>query len=452
MLIRFVFENIFSFKEETEFNMVPAKSLKTHPDHLTKVNSRISVLRGSILYGANGAGKSNLVKAADVFQRIVLSGKVPSDIRYLRCRMNALDRPISQTVEFSLEGKAYCYGISYKEGLCTEEWLYAIGSEREKKIFERAYSPDRKTSELSFGKDFDLSGKNAMLVTLLEENILKDDELLIAHRDILKLPELSAVYDWFDKYLSITFPSGRSTSSFNEMYSDDKFRKFAEDVLRGLDVGVDKIMFQNETLGEFIQEVPFIDGNMLDHAISDTKDGRRVIWDTSVFTASLSRDMENGQYYVRRIMTNHKVQGRDCFFELKEESDGTRRLMDYIPLIRDLNVSEVTALIDEIDQSIHPNILLDMMAKLMGSPLSGQLICTSHESILLDCDIFRTDEIWFVEKRKEDQATELYALSDYKPRNDLDIRRGYLKGRFGAVPFLSYADDLKCDPEDAVQK
>ena len=148
-------------------------------------------------------------------------------------------------------------------------------------------------------------------------------------------------------------------------------------------------------------------------------------------------------------MTGHKVQDRDCFFELKEESDGTRRLMDYIPLIRDLNVSEVTVLIDEIDHSIHPNLLLDMMTKLMGSPLSGQLICTSQESILLDCDIFRTDEIWFVEKRKEDQVTELYTLSEFKPRSDLDIRRGYLNGRFGAVPIPSYLNYLWWEREDA---
>ena len=75
----------------------------------------------------------------------------------------------------------------------------------------------------------------------------------------------------------------------------------------------------------------------------------------------------------------------------------------------------------------------------------GQLIFTSHESNLLDLDIFRQDEIWFVEKDNKSGDTKMYSLSEFKPRYDLDIRKGYLKGRFGAIPFLAKLHDLNWD-------
>src|SRR5574344_38301 len=450
MLLRFVFENVLSFKEETDFNLLPAKSLKSHSDHLMGVNSRINVLKGAILYGANGAGKSNLFKAVDQFKRNVVLGKVPAKLMYIRNRMSDSNLPVQQSVEFSIDGKVYSYGISYREGLCLEEWLYDISGEKEKKIFERTYSETKHQPELSFGKEFDLKEKNQLLVKLLQENILKNDELLIAHRDIIKIQELNDVYDWFDKHLIVIFPDIKSTSIFNDMYSDDRFKNFAEGVFRGLDVGVDRLEFKKEKISEFLMEVPLMDAKSLEELKKNIDEDRAEILDTSHFTASLAK--ENGQYYVRRVITNHRADGKDYTFELKEESDGTQRLMDYIPMIKELDTTDRTYFVDEIDRSVHPNILLDMMRKLMANELKGQIICSSHESNLLDCDIFRTDEIWFAEKRREDQSTVLYPLSEFKPRNDLDIRKGYLKGRFGAIPFLGHTDDLKWETNDAVQK
>ena len=423
MLLRFVFENVLSFKEETDFNLLPAKSLKSHNDHLLTVNNRIDVLKGAIIYGANGAGKSNMFKAVDQFKHCVLSGKIPSKLMYIRNRMTEASKPVQQSVEFSIGGRVYSYGMSFTEGLCIEEWLFDISTEKEKKIFERVYSSEKHRAELSFGKDFDQKDKNQLLVKLLEENILKDNELLIAHREIIKLPELEDVYNWFDKHLVVIFPEIKSSSIFDDMYSNERFKTFAEDILRGLDVGVDGIEFKKETISEFLTEAPLVEARQLEEMKKNIDEDKAGILDTSHFTASLAK--ENGQYYVRRIITNHVADGKNYTFELKEESDGTQRLMD---------------------------LMWDMMSKLMSGKSIGQLVCSSHESNLLSCDIFRTDEIWFAEKRHEDQSTVMYPLSDFKPRNDLDIRKGYLKGRFGAIPFLSKTDDLKWGTEDAVQE
>lgn len=102
-------------------------------------------------------------------------------------------------------------------------------------------------------------------------------------------------------------------------------------------------------------------------------------------------------------------------------------------------------MIDEIDQSIHPTLLKEFVAQIQDNPNKvGQLIFTTHESNLLDLDLFRQDEIWFAEKNKEG-ATHLYPLSEYNVRPDLDIRKGYLSGRFGAIPFLGDLRKLRLE-------
>jgi len=129
-------------------------------------------------------------------------------------------------------------------------------------------------------------------------------------------------------------------------------------------------------------------------------------------------------------------------FTSAEESDGTLRLMDYLPaLFKVINTSEVY-LVDEIERSIHPVLIKELIKKFShDNSTKGQLIFTTHESNLLDQDIFRPDEIWFAEKKKEG-STELYPLSEFKEHHTIDIRKGYLNGRYGAIPFLGNLRDL----------
>lgn len=164
--------------------------------------------------------------------------------------------------------------------------------------------------------------------------------------------------------------------------------------------------------------------------------------ETQYFTIGVTKE-EDDKYMIRRITTSHVVNNKPVSFELKEESDGTQRLFDFAPVLYDLMQSDKTIIFDEIDRSIHANLLKMFVEKVMGLPILGQIIFSSHESCLLDCSIFRNDEIWFVEKDRKNQSSRFYTLNDFKPRNDLDIQKGYLKGRFGAIPFLAHLEDLK---------
>lgn len=443
MLIRFDFSNIFSFLEETEFNMLPAKSLKSHSSHLHKVNSNVGVLKGSVIYGANGAGKSNMIKAANLLRDIVLKGRVPSDIRYIRNKFSDKDVPVSQSVEFSYKNKVYNYGITYTSKLCLEEWLYETGTEKEEMVFERSYSSEKKKPSVNMGKKYTSNNeKNALLISLLEDNILKNDELLIKHEDIIKETRISKVREWFQENLKIFFPETKSASIFDTQYENENFKHFSERLLRSFDVGIQDIQLHEDDLDKFVTQT----GMPLDRIFEDIKtnlkkEESRVI-ETQYFTIGVTKE-EDEKYIIRRITTNHVVNEKSVSFELKEESDGTQRLFDFAPVLYDLMSSDKTIIVDEIDRSIHANLLKMFVEKMMNLPIKGQIIFSSHESCLLDCSIFRNDEIWFVEKDRKNQSSRFYTLNDFKPRNDLDIQKGYLKGRFGAIPFLAHLEDLK---------
>jgi AAA15 family ATPase/GTPase len=129
-------------------------------------------------------------------------------------------------------------------------------------------------------------------------------------------------------------------------------------------------------------------------------------------------------------------------FNLDEESDGTVRLLDFIPAFKDLITKRKVILIDEIERSIHPLLIKELIKKFsFDDNTLGQFIFSTHESNLLDQNIFRQDEIWFAEKNKQG-STELYSLSDFKEHNTIDIRKGYLNGRYGSIPFLANLQDL----------
>lgn len=374
MLIRFNTSNFLSFNEETEFNMLASNSLKMHKDHVYTLKKNLNVLKASAIYGANGAGKSNLIKAIHSFKEIVEEGYIPknADLRKNKLVADSMNKPITFEVEFSTGDKIYTYGISFSSNICLEEWFYETGIKSPKLIFERKYSPEKKHPVIKMNEKFIKTEKNKLLITLMEENLLKNNELFISKRENLKIKELDELFDWFICGLIIIYPDTHYNSVLNDSYSNENFRSFSEKLLDSFDLGIDKLIL----------------------------------------------------------------------FDIKDESDGTKRLFDFILMIDNLLKNDSTYIVDEFDRSLHPFLLQKLVQKIMSSKTKGQFVFTTHETGLLNCKIFRADEIWFVKKDKELRSTQLYTLAEFKPRYDLDIEKGYLNGRFGAIPFLSKLEDL----------
>ncbi|MBR1556615.1 MAG: ATP-binding protein, partial [Prevotella sp.] len=152
---------------------------------------------------------------------------------------------------------------------------------------------------------------------------------------------------------------------------------------------------------------------------------------------------EDGVPKIYKQQAIHKdINKEDTIFDMREESDGSIRLLDFIPMLIDLQQNSSVYLIDEIDRSMHPMLsqkLLECYFSALASERDSQLIFTTHECNLLDLEFIRADEVWFVEKDKNG-ASHLTSLAEYKPRED--IRKGYLQGRYGAIPFFAPVKNL----------
>ena len=159
---------------------------------------------------------------------------------------------------------------------------------------------------------------------------------------------------------------------------------------------------------------------------------------------------ENDKIIAAKLVFEHKNNsGNSISFAYAEESDGTKRLLDYLPAFLSVILLKGVYVIDEIERSIHPLLIKELLTKFsLDEKTKGQLIFTTHESNLLDQDILRQDEIWFAEKNKTG-STELYPLSDFKEHHTIDIRKGYLNGRYGAIPFLGNLKDLNWNKYDS---
>ncbi len=436
MLIRFIVENFLSIGDELEFNLLPEQYRKTFPHHIYE-DKNVRLLKTSAIYGANGAGKSNLFAALAYLQKLVLGEqdvpKSTSLLSYRLCEDKRMD-PIRMEVEFIHDGYSLAYGIEFHNGIVLNEYLYELGFKNEDTlIFERKYEDGKNVLEVNRKKIFKTKS-DAMLLNVIEEHFLENHLPLLRCAHVIKKPVIQAAYDWFMTGLYVITPYSKF-APLVEALSNTEFNKFANEVLNSFNTGLEKVEVETMPLEDYISEPQMLE-SVRDRLHKDPS--VRIVLDDLGVTAALIDDREVAlKPYSYHLAEN----GTSVKFELDEESDGSRRLIDYIPLFQIL-MSDSTVLIDEFERSIHPSLLKAMVRKILSpdSDLKGQLIFSTHDCNLLDQSIFRQDEIWFVEKKMG--KTAMYPLTDFEIRQELDIKKGYINGRFGAIPFLGNLENL----------
>ena len=405
------------------------------------------MLRTAVVYGANGAGKSCLIKAIGRLQEMVMNGSVPPSFFRDSTKFNDSEAPVSIEAEFGTDDNQYSYGVSYKGNTCVEEWLYSTVKSTPVCIFERKL--DEKTGKprinMKSGKRDE--AKSKLLISLLETNLLKSNELMLSMHEVIKNKHITDAYNWLMFKLSVIEPETHSTSIFDDRYSDKTFKMQSEKLIAALDLGINGLALKDEDIEmfklriaewpELIQEID----NIIKRLAERPEGEETALLDSGVFTVNIRR--KGDKFFARRVQARHEVKDKQYDFELKEESDGTQRVFDFLPMIQNLKKDAYTFVIDEIDRSLHPTLVRALVAKIVtDKAMKGQLIFTTHDAGLLDGKFFRNDEIWFAEKDRETQNTHLYTLDEFKPRADLDIEKGYLNGRFGAIPFLAKLNEL----------
>jgi AAA15 family ATPase/GTPase len=437
MLIRFIAENFLSFNKETEFNMLTG-DIRRHPSHVHKY-SKIDLLKSAVIYGANGAGKSNLVNAIDCLSDIVTTGDLDLISRDLRFKLDGkTEKPSKLEVEFMVGEKGYSYGVSFKDNIVEEEWLFGLnfGAREDDMIFERKVQK-KGTSKIKMASKYIKTHKDKLLLEVYEDDVLEANELFIYLVKDKKYKEIAEAFSWFETSLLIIFPGMQFADLVSHLTLDSNFKKFTNEVMNSLGTGLNELDIQTLDLENF-----FANDNSTerDRLLKKIKNGETE--KVEGYRNAIAM-LEDGKPVIKKAISYHvDAKGDKIPFELYEESSGTLRLIDFIPVLYSVNKFSATIIIDEIDQSIHPALLKAFIYKIQNDlHLKGQIIVTTHESNLLDLGLFRSDEIWFAEKNKAGES-HFYPLSDFDVRPDLDIRKGYLSGRFGAIPFLGDFKEL----------
>jgi uncharacterized protein len=445
MLVRFSVENYLSFKDKTEFNMLTGNPRRL--THHVYTQNGVELLKMAAIYGANGSGKSNFVEAIVVFRNLISFGLTPfvSDDKRFKLNEDNDKLPISFEIEFITNGVMFFYSIDIEHSIIVKEKLCLSKTEGDDElIFERLFSNNK--ISINFNEKYRQTETDKLRIKLYEDELLKNEETLFS-----KLNEsregFSIVKQAFNWFLQIkTMRPNLSVSHL--VLINPLIHDFVKTYIKDFNIGItdfqivsysfDQYFGENnkqlkEQLKEQLKTKSFIDLNKL---LGFNEAKSKII---AVF--------ENDKYVIKILVTYH-LDNKDnkIPFDPNEESDGTIRLWDLLPAIYFVLNERCLVIIDEIENSIHPYLLKELIRKFSeNKETKGQLVFTTHESNLLDQEIFRQDEIWFAEKNTEG-ATSLFPMSDFNVRYDLDIRKGYLNGRFGAIPFLSNFNDLNWKP------
>lgn len=453
MLIRFTIENFLSFKEREIFSLLPGKgTLKSH--HKSNPINGISVLKTAVIYGANASGKSNLIRAIDFGQKLVLRGtKKEKPIVFNSFKLDKRLTNENSRMEYEIQhkGKNYAYGFVFNSKEIVEEWLYEISKKKEIKIFERN---KLKTFDFDFlfkkNKNEDhrqflnftakATPKNQLFLSEVKSRDVKDN--------VADISDLLNVLDWFTNALTVMYPESKSVSKKFELLEDTNLQQLFTEMLKYFDTGIDSIVFEpidikkldipEEVRKDVENELLSEDSEKTSIFVSHPQDDKYF-----VFTKKKNKTIE-----AKVLKTKHKVAGGTYeLFDLKEESDGTRRMMDLIPLILDFFKGGNVFIIDEMERSLHPNIIYDLFDFFLEkcANVNSQVIVASHESTLLTQRLLRKDEIWFVVKDKAG-ASHMHSLEDYNIRFDKEVRRDYLLGRYKAVPKIGNRSKLTVLP------
>ena len=407
MLIRFSFKNFKSFKNETLLDM-EATSLKEHDYNLVKTD-QIHLLKVAAIYGANASGKTNVLQAFEYMKKRILvsddskkNSAIDEDNIYSFMINN---EPISMEVEIlAKNNKIYKYGFDVLKDHILSEWLYVKKINKFYPIFEREENNiDMKANKISKIVNID----ERTLFLNIYSKIDKDQE------------DFNHVYDWFvnANYLDLGNPRFEdfiNTRISLKILSDNKYKKELLKFIKTFDPGI-----------EGIKTTP--------HSIEKIQDNNNIV----------------------KVELIHRGENNELkALPLELESNGTRKMFHLFDFFMDALRNGMVLFIDELDAKLHPLLtryIINLFHNSETNIGNGQLIYSTHDTVNLNKDTFRRDEIWFTEKNR-DGVSEMYALSDYileeeennktgkKVRNDATYNKDYLTGRYGAIPVLKEFD------------
>lgn len=415
MLIRFSLRNCLSFKEEQEISLLlenvagPEVHVSSIPQH-----TDAETLPVALIYGANASGKSNLLKAFRFFRSAALRSHTRADPEGgvprvgFKLTESPEKLPTELEADFVAAGVRYTYGFKCDDNEFLEEWLYSFPQGKRRKLFERT------GEHVEFGQS--MTGQKKQLVSFMRSN-----SLFLSTATQNDHPELTNVVKWMRSCLySDHFQVSEQTiqNAFKRGSLDQRVIRFMAIIGAG-------VTGYRETSVETPQEIRDLAQEFVDLArkrlgIENVQDASGIGPENVSFELSHTGD-----------------DGKEYFLDLARESSGTRRLLMMMREVFSALDSGSLLMIDELDASLHTKACEEVVKLFQNketNPKGAQLIATIHDTNLLSSRSLRRDQIWFCEKARNG-ASCLYSLVEMKSRSNDNFEKGYLQGRYGAVPF-----------------
>ena len=432
MLLYFKVKNYRSIRDEAVLDM-EAAGLHDAAKNLLPFG-RKEYLPAVAIYGKNGGGKSNLIRSMWLAVQFICNAQKtqtenePVPVRPFMLNDHSVNEPTAFEFAYVQNGAKYVYGFSATRTHIVSEYLKAWPKGREKNIFLRH------GQSFIFPKDNEKKRKE-----LIKEAVGKN-QLFFAISCTMNYKPCIEAMKWFREKIVFSRDFTDINRNLIDYREDETMLQAIVSAAKKADVGIEDIQFEidQQTLDLQSQNIP---GQM-----------RGMIAALRAFCEALQQNgneaevsLNMGKLKSTTYHTGLNCEGKASRYELtlSDESDGTRRLMTLAPAIERTLKEGGTLVVDELEREMHLMLIEYVLGRYQekrNNPAHAQLIFTTHDTSLLNQEILRRDQIYFVDKRREDGASSLYSLADFNIRNDANIQKAYLLGKFGAVPSIEEVD------------
>ena len=420
MLLQFSVENFLSFKEKNVFSMLPTAD-KAHGENII-TSGDAKAINTAVVYGANASGKSNLFSAMGISIMLLRS----SNLRQINEIMPVTPFKFSEDsykqpsffeyIFIAKDNKKYVYGFSVTQEKVIDEYLYKYNSRRPSVIFER-----KNTVEYEFPVT-----QKKQLEPLTQWN--SENKFFISTATMWNAESTKSAFEWlsscFDTLSEIQVVQNIALSIFKNDISEKKYIDFTKELLKNTDINISDISINMKTINNNDLGFGFLPRLMINNPYANTVEK----YEFEIVTDHIVKEGNKQKHYKLNLM---------------EESLGTQQLFYFAPLLKTTFEKGSVLLIDELDRSLHPHVvkyLVNMFRDEKINKNGAQLIATTHDTTLLDLDLLRRDQIFFVEKQADTGVSDVFPLADFSVRKSDNIEKAYLIGRYGAVPYIKGED------------
>ena len=410
MLLQFSIKNFRTFKNKATLSLIASnydKDTREYENIETNINFGLRILKSAVVYGANSSGKSKLLDAFSFMRYFVINSSKESQkgevikIEPFRLDRNSINEPTEFEVIFIHNKVLFRYGFEVTKEKIISEWLF--------------YKPKTKEIELFYreGNEYKIHNRNfSKGDTLVKEGLVRDNALLISVAAQFNEKSAIDVLEWFEKnrVISGLYDAEYRDNTVNKL-SNKSNKNTVLKFLKAADIGIEDLEILTVNSGQF-KESPF-----------------------------------STVLIIKNTYEENIKSGTTPFFLSIDESEGTRKYFYILGPVIDALEDGGILVVDELDSKLHPNLVSKIVSLFNSKEFNkkcAQLIFNTHDTNLLSSGLFRRDQIWFTNKNKYGEA-ELYSLADFKSdevRKTEPFEDNYINGKYGAVPFLGFFDNL----------